>query len=262
MTVEHKSERMVEETEQVAHPENRDVIVEVDGLTKYYRDVAAVQDVSFRLYRGDVVGFLGPNGAGKSTTMRMLVGAIPATRGTGRVSGFDIFESPLEVKRRIGYLPEIPPVYPDLTVRDQLHFGASLKGLSGLDARRSVEKAIARCQLSEHQDRLVGMLSKGFRQRVGLAQALIGDPDVLVLDEPTVGLDPMQIQVVRDLIRELSTEHTIILSTHILQEVSALCSRAIIIRRGQIVLDEPLASIGETYRGKSLEEVFLQKVEE
>ena len=239
-----------------------EIVVEVDGLTKYYRDFPAVKGVSFSLRRGEVVGFLGPNGAGKSTTMRMLVGAIPATRGTGRVAGFDIFESPLEVKRRVGYLPEIPPVYPDLSVRDQLKFGASLKGLKGAEAKRTIEKAIERCQLHEHADRLVGMLSKGFRQRVGLAQALLGDPDVLILDEPTVGLDPKQIQIVRELIRDLAGDHTIILSTHIMQEVSALCSRVVMIRRGEIVLDDTLERLGEKFGGKSLEEVFLAKVEE
>lgn len=239
-----------------------EVVIEIDGLTKYYRDFAAVKGVSFSLRRGEVVGFLGPNGAGKSTTMRMLVGALPATKGTGRVAGFDIFEHPLEVKRRVGYLPEIPPVYPDLTVRDQLKFGAALKGLKGAEAKRSIEKSIERAQLHEHVDRLVGMLSKGFRQRVGLAQALLGDPDVLILDEPTVGLDPKQIQIVRGLIRDLAGEHTIILSTHILQEVSMVCGRVIIIRRGEIVLDEKLDAIEGKYGGKSLEEVFLAKVED
>jgi ABC-2 type transport system ATP-binding protein len=235
--------------------------IEVDGLTKHYRDIAAVNDVSFSLRRGEVVGFLGPNGAGKSTTMRMLTGAIPATRGTARVAGFDVFEQPLEVKQRIGYLPEVPPVYVDLTVRDQLAFGASLKGLKGKAAKESIEQSIERCQLHEHANRLVGMLSKGFRQRVGFAQALLGDPDVLILDEPTVGLDPRQIQIVRGLIKELAGKHTIILSTHIMQEVSMVCGRAVIIRRGEVVLDEPLEGMSERHGGRSLEEVFLSKVE-
>jgi ABC-2 type transport system ATP-binding protein len=241
---------------------DNDVVIEVDGLTKFYRDHAAVRNVSFSIRRGEVVGFLGPNGAGKSTTMRMLTGAIPSTRGTGRVAGFDVFEQPLEVKRRVGYLPEIPPVYTDLTVRDQLKFGASLKGLKGEAARKSIEASIERCQLHEHVDRLVGALSKGFRQRVGLAQALLGDPEVLILDEPTVGLDPRQIQIVRGLIKELSGHHTIILSTHILQEVSMVCGRVIIIRRGEIVVDEPLAGLGARHGDRSLEEVFLEKVED
>jgi ABC-2 type transport system ATP-binding protein len=239
-----------------------EVVIEVDGLTKYYREHAAVRGVSFAIRRGEVVGFLGPNGAGKSTTMRMLTGAIPATRGAGRIAGFDVFEQPLEVKRRVGYLPEIPPVYTDLTVRDQLKFGASLKGLKGAAARKTIEASIERCQLHEHVDRLVGALSKGFRQRVGLAQALLGDPDVLILDEPTVGLDPRQIQIVRGLIQDLAGGHTIILSTHILQEVSMVCGRVIIIRRGEIVVDEPLEGLSSRHEGRSLEEVFLEKVEE
>ncbi len=254
------------ETESAAAPEqgartSDRPVLEVDGLTKYYRDLPAVRDVSFSLARGEVVGFLGPNGAGKSTTMRMLTGAIPATKGTARVCGFDIFEQPIEVKRRVGYLPEIPPVYMDLTVRDQLKLGAALKGLTKKAAKESIEKSIERCQLHEHKDRLVGMLSKGFRQRVGLAQALLGDPEVLILDEPTVGLDPRQIQIVRGLIKELAGAHTIILSTHILQEVSMVCDRVVIIRRGEIVVDEPLAGISERNGGRSLEEIFLDKVE-
>ncbi len=239
-----------------------DVVIEVAGLTKYYNDVPAVKDVSFTLRRGDVVGFLGPNGAGKSTTMRMLVGAIPATRGTARIAGHDVFEEPLQVKRQVGYLPEIPPVYTDLTVVDQLKFGAALKGLSGPAAKASIEKSIERCMLGEHKNRLVGKLSKGFRQRVGLAQALLGEPKVLILDEPTVGLDPMQIQGVRALIRELAGQHTIILSTHILQEVTMVCQRVIMIRRGEIVVDDPIAALSAKHAGKSLEEIFLAKVEE
>jgi ABC-2 type transport system ATP-binding protein len=245
-----------------ASAEAREVIIEAKGLSKAYRDIQAVKDVSFELRRGDVVGFLGPNGAGKSTTMRMIVGAIPATEGTATVCGFDIFEEPIEVKRRVGYLPEIPPVYFDLTVADQLKFGASLKGLKGAEAKKSIEQSVARCQLEEHYNRLVGMLSKGFRQRVGLAQALLGDPEILILDEPTVGLDPRQIQIVRDLITDLAGDHTIILSTHILQEVTMVCDRIVIIRRGNIVEDSPLDELTKAHEGASLEEIFLKKVEE
>lgn len=242
--------------------QSSEVIIEAQGLSKYYRDIKAVQDVSFTLNRGDVVGFLGPNGAGKSTTMRMLVGAIPATHGNAKVCGFDIFEEPIEVKRRVGYLPEIPPVYFDLTVEDQLRFGASLKGLKGKAAKESIQKSVDRCQLHEHRYRLVGMLSKGFRQRVGLAQALLGNPEILVLDEPTVGLDPRQIQIVRELITDLAGDHTIILSTHILQEVTMVCDRIIIIRRGEIVEDSPLDELTAAHENASLEEIFLKKVEE
>lgn len=237
-------------------------LIEVQGLTKLYRDFRAVSDVSFSLGKGQIVGFLGPNGAGKSTTMRMLVGAIPATAGTAKVCGFDVFEQPLEVKRRIGYLPEIPPVYFDLTVEDQLKFGCSLKGLTGADAQRSIERSVERCRLHEHFKRLVGNLSKGFRQRVGLAQALLGDPDVLILDEPTVGLDPRQIQDVRNLIGELAGDHTVILSTHILQEVKMVCERMIMIRRGEIVVDDTLAAIEASHPGKTVEEIFLQLTED
>jgi len=240
----------------------RDVLIEVKGLTKYYRDFPAVRDANFELRRGEVVGFLGPNGAGKSTTMRMLTGALPPTRGTARVCGFDVFEDDLEVKRRVGYLPEIPPVYFDLSVRDQLKFGASLKGLSGSAAKASIERSIERCMLHDYVNRLVGQLSKGFRQRVGLAVALLGNPEVLILDEPTVGLDPQQIQTVRALIRELSSEHTVLLSTHILQEVTMVCQRVIMIRRGEIVIDDPLSTLVAKHGGKSIEEIFLAKVEE
>lgn len=242
--------------------ESKEPIIEVKGLTKYYQDHPAVQDIHFEIRRGEIVGFLGPNGAGKSTTMRMLVGAIPASRGVGKIAGFDVFEDPLEVKRRVGYLPEVPPVYPDLSVRDQLRFAASLKGIRKSALEKDISTAIERCQLHEYADRLVGMLSKGFRQRVGLAQALLGKPDVLILDEPTVGLDPRQIRVVRDLIKELSRDHTIILSTHILQEVSALCDRVIIIQRGRLVFDAPLQEIERNHPGRTLEEIFLQKVED
>ncbi len=239
-----------------------ETLIEVENLTKFYRDFHAVKGASFKLGRGEVVGFLGPNGAGKSTTMRMLVGALPATSGRARVCGFDVHEDDIEVKRRIGYLPEIPPVYFDLTVMDQLKFGASLKGLKGAEARASIEKSIDRCQLQEHVYRLVGQLSKGFRQRVGLAQALLGKPEVLILDEPTVGLDPKQIQYVRALIQELATEHTVLLSTHILQEVTMVAQRVIMIRRGEIVIDDTLADLHKKHDGKSIEEIFLAKVEE
>ena len=236
-------------------------LIRVQGLTKYYRDLAAVKSASFTLNRGEVVGFLGPNGAGKSTTMRMLVGAIPPTHGTAHVCGYDVFEEPIEVKKKIGYLPEIPPVYPDLTVRDQLKFGAALKGLKGAAAKATIERSIERCMLHEHIDRLVGMLSKGFRQRVGLAQALLGNPEVLILDEPTVGLDPKQIQGVRDLIRSLSGDHTVLLSTHILQEVTMVCQRVVMIRRGEIVIDDALDVLQEKFPGRSIEEIFLATME-
>ncbi|MCP4498939.1 MAG: ABC transporter ATP-binding protein [Deltaproteobacteria bacterium] len=235
-------------------------LVSVSGLTKYYREFCAVKDVSFSLQRGEVVGFLGPNGAGKSTTMRMIAGAIPATFGKVNVCGFDVFEKPIEVKKRVGYLPEIPPVYPDLTVKDQLLFGASLKGLSKQEAKVSIERSVERCQLEPVYHRLVGQCSKGFRQRVGLGQALLGNPEVLILDEPTVGLDPSQIQEVRALVQELSQEHTIILSTHILQEVSLVCKRVVLIRFGELILDDTLENLRKSEGDKSIEQIFLERV--
>jgi ABC-2 type transport system ATP-binding protein len=239
-----------------------DVLIKVENLCKSYRDFQAVIDANFQLKRGEVVGFLGPNGAGKSTTMRMLVGALPPTRGKATVCGFDVFEDDLEVKRRVGYLPEIPPVYFDLTVMDQLKFGASLKGLKGAEAKQSIERSIERCMLHDYVHRLVGQLSKGYRQRVGLAQALLGQPDVLILDEPTVGLDPKQIQSVRELILELANEHTVMLSTHILQEVTMVCKRVIMIQHGRIIIDDPIDALQQKHGGKSIEEIFLAMMEE
>lgn len=236
------------------------VLIEAQGLCKRYGDIPALTDVSFALKKGDVVGFLGPNGAGKSTTMRILVGAIPATSGVVRVAGYDVFEDPIAVKRRVGYLPEIPPVYTDLTVRDELRFAASLKGLTGRAANATIDKNITRCGLEDRVKQLVGSLSKGFRQRVGLAQALLGDPEVLILDEPTVGLDPSQIQGVRALLKELAAEHTILLSTHILGEVAMTCQRVLMIRHGRLVVDDTVDAL--TAGGAGLEDVFLENARE
>lgn len=240
-------------------------MIEIEGLTKHYRDLAAIQDVSFKVGKGEIVGFLGPNGAGKTTTMKILTGFMPASHGTARVAGFDVFEQPMEVKRRIGYLPEIPPVYPDLTVGEYLKFVGTLKGLRGADLRSDVERVVNRVNLVQVLDRLIRNLSKGFQQRVGLAQALLGNPQVLILDEPTVGLDPRQIGDVRELIRELAGDHTVILSTHILQEVTATCQRAIIINKGRIVADDALQDLAAKHRRggreSSLEEIFLSLTE-
>ena len=240
-------------------------MIEIEGLTKHYRDLAAIQDVSFKVGKGEIVGFLGPNGAGKTTTMKILTGFMPASGGSARVAGFDVFEDPMEVKRRIGYLPEIPPVYPDLTVAEYLKFVGTLKGLRGSKLRADVERVVNRVNLVNVIDRLIRNLSKGFQQRVGLAQALLGNPQVLILDEPTVGLDPRQIGDVRELIRELAGEHTVILSTHILQEVTATCQRAIIINKGHIVADDPLHDLTAKHRRgdkeSSLEEIFLSLTE-
>jgi ABC-2 type transport system ATP-binding protein len=210
-------------------------MIEVENLTKYYGPVAAIQDVSFSVAKGSIVGFLGPNGAGKTTTMRILACFMPASEGTARVAGYDVFEQSLDVRRRIGYLPENVPIYGDMTVASYLDFVADVKGLSRADRRRRVGEVLARCRIEDVQGRLIGRLSKGYRQRVGLAQALIADPDVLILDEPTIGLDPRQIVEIRALIKSLAGEHTVILSTHILPEVSMVCEGVIIINRGRIV---------------------------
>ena len=209
-------------------------MIKVADVTKRYGPKTAVQNISFEVERGEIVGFLGPNGAGKTTTMRILTGFLPPTSGTAEVAGFDIGENPLEVKRRIGYLPESPPLYPEMEVGDYLRFMARIKAIPAKEVSRRVDCALERTASGSVRDTLIGKLSKGFRQRVGLAQALIHSPEVLVLDEPTSGLDPKQIIEVRRLIRALAGEHTIILSTHILPEVSDTCSRVIIINEGRI----------------------------
>ena len=209
-------------------------MIKVEGLTKRYGSTTAVRNISFEVEKGEIVGFLGPNGAGKTTTMRILTGFLPPTEGTASVGGMDVQEQPIEVKRRIGYLPESPPVYPEMSVRDYLEFVARLKGIASADVSSRVDAVINRCSIGAVQGKLNGQLSKGYKQRVGLAQALIHNPDVLILDEPTAGLDPKQIIEVRELIRELGGEHTIILSTHILPEVSTTCGRVIIINDGKL----------------------------
>jgi len=215
-------------------------MIEVDSLTKYYGPTAAIRDVTFAVKKGDIVGFLGPNGAGKTTTMRILSCFMPASSGSARVAGFDVFEQSLEVRKRIGYLPENVPLYADMTVAAYLDFVADIKGLGRAERRRRVGEVMARCLIEDVRGRLIGRLSKGYRQRVGLAQALVADPDVLILDEPTIGLDPRQIIEIRSLIKSLAGEHTIILSTHILPEVSMVCQGVIIITRGRIVKQGPL----------------------
>jgi ABC-2 type transport system ATP-binding protein len=215
-------------------------MIEVNGLTKYYGPVPAIQDVSFSVEKGAIVGFLGPNGAGKTTTMRILSCFMPASGGTARVAGYDVFEQSLEVRQRIGYLPENVPLYGDMTVASYLDFVADVKGLGRAERRRRVGEVLARCLIEDVQGRLIGRLSKGYRQRVGLAQALVADPDVLILDEPTIGLDPKQIIQIRSLIKSLAGQHTVILSTHILPEVSMVCEGVIIINRGRIVTSGPL----------------------
>jgi ABC-2 type transport system ATP-binding protein len=217
-------------------------MIEVLHLTKRYGPVTAVDDVSFTVERGEILGFLGPNGAGKTTTMRVLTGYIPASEGKAIVAGQDVFASPVEAKRRTGYLPETPPLYPDMTVREYLTFVANIKirNLSRADRAMRVDHVMKRTNVADMAERHCAKLSKGYRQRVGLAQALIHDPEVLILDEPTAGLDPKQILDTRDLIRSLAGEHTVVLSTHILPEVAQTCQRVVIINRGRVVaVDTP-----------------------
>jgi ABC-2 type transport system ATP-binding protein len=215
-------------------------VIEVQNLTKRYGPVTAVEDVSFRVERGEILGFLGPNGAGKTTTMRVLTGYMPATAGRAIVAGFDVFDQPIEAKRRTGYLPETPPLYPDMTVAEYLAFVAKVKGVPGSERRQRMQAVMERTRIADVSNRLCSKLSKGYRQRVGLAQALIHNPDVLILDEPTAGLDPKQIIETRQLIKALAGDHTIILSTHILPEVSQTCQRVVIINKGRVVaVDTP-----------------------
>ena len=229
-------------------------MIEVENLTKYYGNVMAIEDLNFSMERGEVLGFLGPNAAGKTTTMRILTGYIPPTSGMARVAGYDVFRDSLEVRRRIGYLPETVPLYPDMTPWSYLNYVAKLRDVPNREER--VEEVMGICNVTQRADDLIGRLSKGYRQRVGLAQALVHDPDVLILDEPTIGLDPRQIIEVRELIRQLGADHTIILSTHVLPEVSQTCQRVIIINEGRLVaMDTPERL---TSRLKGAERIYLE----
>lgn len=218
-------------------------MIEVRHLTKDYGTRQAVCDISFSVKKGEVVGFLGPNGAGKTTTMKIITGFMAPTSGSVEVAGFDVFEDPIEVKRRIGYLPETPPVYGDMSVEDYLRFVARLKGVEKSRIGSLVENSIEKTGLGSVRKRVIQNLSKGYRQRVGISQAIVSDPEVLILDEPTVGLDPRQVAEIRRLIKELAGQHTIVLSTHILPEVQASCERIIIINRGRIVAEDSLAGL-------------------
>jgi ABC-2 type transport system ATP-binding protein len=222
-------------------------MIEVDHLTKSYGPVAAIRDVSFSVSPGQIVGFLGPNGAGKSTTMRILACFMPASSGAAKVAGYDVFAQSMEVRRRIGYLPENVPLYTDMRVAAYLDFVAEVKGVGRLERRRRVADVMDRCLVADVQNRLIGKLSKGYRQRVGLAQAIVGDPEVLILDEPTIGLDPKQITEIRSLIKSLAGQHTVILSTHILPEVSMVCDAVIIINKGAIVAQGPIDTLVEQF---------------
>jgi ABC-2 type transport system ATP-binding protein len=231
-------------------------VIEVQHLTKRYGRVTAVNDVSFRVERGEILGFLGPNGAGKTTTMRILTGYMPATDGKAIVAGFDVFDQPVEAKRRTGYLPETPPLYPDMSVMEYLTFVAKIKGVASAERSGRVKAVMERTRIADMANRQCGKLSKGYKQRVGLAQALIHNPDVLILDEPTAGLDPKQIIETRELIKELAGNHTIILSTHILPEVAQTCQRVVIINKGHVVAVDTPDNLTARLRGS--ETMYLQ----
>ena len=231
-------------------------MIEVQHLTKRYGPVTAVDDISFTVQRGEILGFLGPNGAGKTTTMRVLTGYMPPTEGKAIVAGYDVFEQPIEAKRRTGYLPETPPLYPDMTVRDYLSFVARIKGVPRGERTARINEMMEKTRIADVADRHCGKLSKGYRQRVGLAQAIMHNPEVLILDEPTAGLDPKQIIETRQLIKALAGDHTIILSTHILPEVSQTCQRVVIINRGKVVAVDTPDNLTSRLRGS--ETMYLQ----
>ncbi len=228
-------------------------LIQVDQLYRYYGDHCAVNNVSFSLERGEILGFLGPNGAGKSTTMQMICGNLAPTAGQIAINGIDILDKPKEAKRELGYLPEVPPVYRDLTTDEFLDYCARLHRLPRTKIAKAVENAKERCGLTELSTRLIGNLSKGYQQRVGIAQAILHTPAVIVLDEPTVGLDPIQIREIRELIRELGKEHGIILSTHILPEIQEVCTRVQIIHQGQLVLNDSIQGLERSMRGLSVQ---------
>ncbi|HUN81265.1 MAG TPA: ATP-binding cassette domain-containing protein [Phycisphaerae bacterium] len=224
-------------------------MIKVEGLSKRYARTVAVDNISFEVQKGEIVGFLGPNGAGKTTTMRVLTCFLPPTSGTANVAGFDVVENPMEVKKRIGYLPETPPLYHDQEVAEYLRFAGQLKGISSADIDKRVDEVVGKCAIGDVRTKLIGKLSKGYRQRVGLAQAIIHNPDVLILDEPTSGLDPKQIIEIRELLKHLAGDHTIILSTHILSEVEQSCQRVIIISQGKLVAIDSVQNLTNRLRG-------------
>jgi ABC-2 type transport system ATP-binding protein len=224
-------------------------MIEVKNLVRYYGANPAVRDVSFSVKEGEILGFLGPNAAGKTTTMRILTGIMPASSGTATIAGFDVQEQSIEVRKRLGYLPENCPLYTDMTVKGYLNFHAKIKGVLGKERKGRVEEVLKKCFIDDVKNKLIGKLSKGYRQRVGLAQALVHDPQVLILDEPTVGLDPVAIKETRDLIKSLGGKHTIILSTHILPEVSMTCGRVVIIHKGKVVAEDTPENLTAQLKG-------------
>lgn len=227
-------------------------MIEVKNLTKYYGPHKAVDDLSFTVERGQIYGFLGPNGAGKSTTMNILTGCLAATEGSVLIGGYDIFQNPIEAKRLIGYLPELPPLYPDMTPREYLMFVGEAKGLSGAELKKQVKEVCERTSISDVANRLIRHLSKGYKQRVGIAQAILGNPEIIILDEPSVGLDPTQIIEIRDLIKDLAKDRTVILSTHIMQEVTAICNQVLIINKGKLLANDTPENLSDILQDRTV----------
>ena len=223
-------------------------MIEVENLTRYYGTRRAINNLSFQIEKGEVVGFLGPNGAGKSTTMNIISCILSASSGSVKINGFDTFEQSLEIRKVIGYLPETPPLYPDMVVKDYLNFSAGIRGVDAKKTSAAVQRVLEKCSLKDVGHRIIGRLSKGYQQRVGLAQAMVHDPEILILDEPTIGLDPIQIIEIRKLIQELAAEHTIILSSHILPEITQICKRVIIINEGEIAAVDSLGGLTASLR--------------
>ena len=223
-------------------------MIEVENLTRYYGTRCAINNLSFQIEKGEVVGFLGPNGAGKSTTMNIIACILAASRGSVTINGFDTFEQSLEIRKIIGYLPETPPLYPDMIVTDYLNFSAKIRGIDTKQTISAVQRVLEKCSLKDVEHRIIGRLSKGYQQRVGLAQAMVHEPEILILDEPTIGLDPIQIIEIRKLIQELAAEHTIILSSHILPEITQICKRVIIINEGEIAAVDSLGGLTASLR--------------
>ena len=233
-------------------------MIEVNNLTKYYGDFPAIEDISFTVNKGEILGFLGPNAAGKTTTMRVLTGFMPPTSGSARIAGFDVVDQSLEARRHIGYLPETVPLYTEMSVKDYLDFMGRIRGMNTQWRRRRISDVIGICRLEEYESTLIGKLSKGFRQRVGIAQAVLHEPDVLIMDEPTVGIDPIQVVETRNLIKGFGGDHTVILSTHILPEVSMVCERVIIINEGQVVAIDRPENLSERLKGTERIEVDIR----
>jgi len=237
-------------------------MIEINNLTKRYGNFLAVDNISFKVEKGKILGFLGPNGAGKTTTMRIITGFMPATEGNVSVSGFDVIKEPLLTKSKIGYLPETPPLYMDMTVDEYLQFAGLLKQVSTKKIKSAVDNACLKVDIKDVKGKVIKALSKGYKQRVGLAQAIIHDPEVLILDEPTIGLDPIQIREVRDLIKSLAGNHTIILSTHILPEVDMTCDEVVIIKNGKIIAQDTPKGLAKKMKKSSLEEIFIDLISE